>query len=141
MPETWPLAETYWGKPGRPVHVLVRNENGHDWDSLCGYQHIDVGGTPCHYSPERVPEVATCRRCLRRWAETSSNEPKPYTSTHKPAYAYLDPDIGPVWSAVWVSPEQTMPTGPLTLHCVHRHRSMSAAAKCARTRCDEVRQS
>lgn len=65
----WPLAETYWGRPGRPVHILARNDNGHDWDSLCGHKRIDVGGTPCHYSAERVPEVATCRRCLRRWEQ------------------------------------------------------------------------
>ena len=68
----WPLAETYWGRPGRPVHILVHNDNGHDWDSLCGYKRIDVGGTPCRYSAERVPEVATCRRCLQRWARPTS---------------------------------------------------------------------
>jgi len=65
----WPLAETYWGKPGRPVHILVRNKNDYDWDSLCGHKRIDVGGTPCHYAPERVPEVATCRRCLQLWEQ------------------------------------------------------------------------
>ena len=72
VPETWPLAETYWGNSSRPVHILVRNENGRDWDSLCGYRHVDVGGTPCYYQFERVLEVATCRRCLRRWVETGS---------------------------------------------------------------------
>ena len=66
-------------------------------------------------------------------------DPQPYTATHAPAYAYLDGDIGPVWSVVWVWPEKTTPAGPLSRHCPHRHRSMAAAVRCARARCQEVR--
>jgi|GEM_PF-5029079 len=69
----WPLAETYRGRPDRPVHVLIRNSNGLDWDSLCGRAHIDVG-FPIRYAPERVPEVATCRRCLARWSTLHMGE-------------------------------------------------------------------
>lgn len=134
----WPLSETYWGRPGRPVHILARNKSGYDWDSLCGCKCIDVGGTPCHYSPERVPEVATCKRCLKRWVELQDSAHRPYTETHAPSYAYLDKDIGPVWSVVWAWPEKTLPSGPLEKHCPHRHRSMSAALRCARSRCEQV---
>lgn len=64
---------------------------------------------------------------------------EPYTATHAPAYAYLDTDIDPVWSVVWVWPEKATASGPLTRYCPHRHRSFEAATRYARTRCDEVR--
>lgn len=64
---------------------------------------------------------------------------KPYTEAHAPTYAYLDCDLGPVWTVVWVWPEKQTVTGPLTKHCSHRHRSTATAVRCARTRCDEVR--
>ena len=67
------------------------------------------------------------------------SSPQPYTSTHVPAYAYLDADIGPVWTVVWVWPEMLTPAGPLSRRCPHRHRSQAAAVRCARSRCHEVR--
>ena len=63
----------------------------------------------------------------------------PYTATHEPTYASIRREVGPVWSVVWVWPEKLLHGRPLTLTCTHRHRSMSAAVKCARARCAEVR--
>ena len=62
VPETWPLAETYWGNSSRPVHILVRNENGRDWDSLCGFGTIQHSfGHLCPYDSK-----------LREWSLTGS---------------------------------------------------------------------
>lgn len=62
-----------------------------------------------------------------------------FSDAHPPSFAYLDPDIGPIWTVVWVWPEKTVVGGPLTRHCPHRHRSSEAAVRCAMTRCVEVR--
>lgn len=64
---------------------------------------------------------------------------QPFTERHPPTYAYLDTDLGPVWTVVWVWPERQLPGGPLTQRCPHRHRSIAAAIACARTRTGDVR--
>lgn len=56
-----------------------------------------------------------------------------YTDTHDPLYAYMDLDLGPVWTVVWVWPEKRLPGGPLTKRCAHRHRVYDQAVACAKS--------
>jgi hypothetical protein len=64
---TTPCGCTYYGGSDRTVHILADDAapNGR-WDSLCGRKQLDIG-TPTRYRQERVPDVATCERCLGVW--------------------------------------------------------------------------
>lgn len=70
---------------------------------------------------------------------TRTDGPQPYTATHPPSWFYLDADLGPRWTVVWVWPEKTTVGEALGRHCPHRHRSMAAAIRCGTTRCKEMR--
>lgn len=71
-----PVGPAYRGRPDRPEHILAARKAGERWEylTLCRDQVLDAG-TPTWYAPERVAEIATCRRCLERWA----GESKPWS--------------------------------------------------------------